>query len=142
MLTKSFLSALLCIFVNNFLTIYLNTMKKLIMSVMLLFLVPCVSGQKKEPSYTIQGDNVKVIHYFPDGSVYKRGFFKNKRLTGEWIEFNQEGNKVATGFYIEGKKSGTWFRWNKNKLRQINYKNNTIVSVTNWREQVNLVVNK
>lgn len=117
-------------------------MKKLLAFAFLLSL-SIVQAQEKEPTYEAAGDLVKATYYFADGSIHKEGFFKNKKLTGQWTEFDQKGNKIATGFYKEGKKVGTWFQWKKDVLRQINYENNIVASVNIYKkEDTKLAVNK
>ena len=97
---------------------------KFFLTLMIIFSFSVIQAQEIEPTYEVDGDKVKATYYFNDGSVHKQGFFKNKKLTGMWTEFDKKGNKVATGFYEDGKKTGIWLKWNKNKLRQVNYKNN------------------
>ena len=66
---------------------------------------PLLNIDKIKPSYELAGDQVKVTYYFENGAIYKQGFFKNKKLSGNWLEFDQKGNRVASGFYKEGKYS-------------------------------------
>ena len=101
-----------------------------------------INGQKIKPSYELAGDQVKVTYYFENGAIYKQGFFKNKKLSGNWLEFDQKGNRVASGFYKEGKKVGTWFHWDNSKLREINYDDNIIQSVSIWKEDTRLAGNR
>ena len=114
---------------------------KFFLTIVFVFSLSLTQAQEIEPSFKVEGDRVKATYYFADGSVHKQGFFKNKKLTGEWSEYDAKGNKVATGFYEDGKKSGIWFQWNKNKLRQINYKNNVVTSVNSWKEETSLATN-
>ncbi len=127
--------------VNNKLIKTLYTMKKLL-AIAFLLSFSLVNAQEKEPTFEAAGDKVKATYYYADGSVEKQGFFKDKKLTGEWTQFDKKGNKVAVGFYKEGKKVGTWFHWNKNILRQVNYENNAVASVNTWKEDTKLAVNK
>lgn len=115
-------------------------MKKLL-AIALLLSFSLVQAQEKEPRYEAVGDLVKATYYFADGSIHKQGFFKDKKLTGQWTEFDQKGNKVAVGFYKEGQKTGTWFQWNRNLLRQVNYENNVIASISHWKEDTGLAIN-
>lgn len=116
-------------------------MKKLL-AIICLLAVSFVQAQEKEPTYEAVGDLVKATYYFEDGSIHKQGFFKDKQLTGQWTQFDRKGNKVSIGYYKLGKKVGTWFQWKENKLRQVNYQNNTIASVSTWKEDTKLAVNK
>lgn len=116
-------------------------MRKLL-AIALLLSISLVQAQEKEPVYEVVGDLVKATYYFADGSIQKQGFFKDKKLTGQWTQFDHRGNKIAVGFYKEGKKVGTWFQWNENILRQINYENNTVASVNIYREDTKLASNE
>ena len=116
-------------------------MKKLL-AIAFLLSFTLVQAQEIEPTYEAVGDQVKATYYFANGVVHKQGFFKNKKLTGEWTQFDTKGNKVSVGFYKEGKKTGTWFHWNKNTLRQVNYENNAVASVSTWKEEAKLAANK
>ncbi|MFD2567154.1 toxin-antitoxin system YwqK family antitoxin [Pseudotenacibaculum haliotis] len=116
-------------------------MKKLL-AIACLLAVSLVQAQDKEPTYEAVGDLVKATYYYEDGTVHKQGFFKDLKLTGQWTEFDKQGNKIAVGYYKGGKKVGTWFQWKKNILRQINYENNVIASVSTWKEDTKVAVNK
>ena len=115
-------------------------MKKFITLVCIL-VISIANAQEKSPTYTKDGDLVKATYYYKDGSIKSQGFFKDKLLTGEWTQYDTEGNKIMIGFYKEGKKVGKWFQWNNNILREINYANNTIVSVNTWKEDTKLALN-
>ncbi|CAI8318128.1 MAG: Uncharacterised protein [Flavobacterium sp. SCGC AAA160-P02] len=115
---------------------------KVLLLFVLLFSFSMINAQEVKPSYELAGDQVKVTYYFEDGAIYKQGFFKDKKLSGKWLQFDQKGNKVASGFYKDGKKVGTWFQWTNNKLREINYDNNIIKSVSIWREDTKLALNR
>lgn len=115
---------------------------KTLLTFALLLSVSMINAQELKPSYELAGDQVKVTYYFENGAIYKQGFFKNKKLSGNWLEFDQKGNKVASAFYKDGKKVGTWFQWANNKLREINYDDNIIKSVSIWREDTKLAVNR
>ena len=115
---------------------------KILVTFVLLLSVSMINGQKIKPSYELAVDQVKVTYYFENGAIYKQGFFKNKKLSGNWLEFDQKGNRVASGFYKEGKKVGTWFHWDNSKLREINYDDNIIQSVSIWKEDTRLAGNR
>lgn len=108
----------------------------------LLFAFAFGQAQEMKPSYEAVGDQVKATYYHADGTIHKQGFFKDQKLNGQWIEFDQKGNKVAIAYYKKGKKVGTWFQWKGSVLRQINYENNTVASVSTWREDTKVAVNR
>jgi antitoxin component YwqK of YwqJK toxin-antitoxin module len=94
--------------------------------------------QEKQPSFKAEGDLVKATYYYDDGSVKTEGYFKDKKITGEWIRFDKDGNKTQLAFYNSGKKVGKWFIWSKDSLKEINYENNSIASVKDWKAETNV----
>lgn len=116
-------------------------MKKLLILVCILSVSLMQAQDNKQPTYEISGDLVKATYYYEDGSIEKQGYFKDKKLTGEWTQFDKKGNKIAIGHYKEGKKVGKWFMWSKDLLTEINYKNNTIASVNTWKQDTRVAIN-
>jgi antitoxin component YwqK of YwqJK toxin-antitoxin module len=100
-----------------------------------------MQAQDKQPTYERSGDLVKATYYYEDGTIEKQGYFKNKKLTGEWTQFDKNGKKITIGHYKNGKKVGKWFIWKKDVLTEINYKDNAIASVHTWKQDTQLVVN-
>ena len=116
-------------------------MKK-ILTLALLFVFTLSNAQDKQPTYEKAGDMVKATYYYTNGSVKEQGFFKDKKLAGEWVQFDKEGKKTMIAHYKAGKKVGKWFAWSNTVLKEINYKNNVIVSVRNWNHDSELALNK
>ncbi|NVK52875.1 MAG: nicotinic acid mononucleotide adenyltransferase [Flavobacteriaceae bacterium] len=117
-------------------------MKKIAALVLLLTVSIC-SAQEVAPKFEKSADLVKATYYYQDGTIKEQGFFKDKKLTGKWVRYNKEGEKTMIAYYKAGKKVGKWFAWNKNTLKEINYANNTIVSVKNWNQaETKLASNK
>lgn len=115
-------------------------MKKII-TIIILALTTAGYAQDKQPTYKAEGDLVKATYYYEDGSIKTQGFFKNKKLTGEWVRFDKTGNKVQLAYYNDGKKVGKWFFWSKQSLKEINFENNTIASVNVWKPESKVAVN-
>lgn len=116
-------------------------MKKLVFTVCLLVAMT-MQAQEMKPSFEKVGDEVKATYYYEDGTIFRQGFFKDQKLSGKWTEFDRKGNKVTVGYYKKGMKVGTWFHWRGDILRQVNYENNAIASVSTWREDTKVAVNK
>ena len=116
-------------------------MKKLL-ALVFLFAISICNAQKVEPTYEKAGDMVKATYYYENGSVKEQGFFKDAKLTGKWVSYDKNGEKIMLAYYNAGKKVGKWFAWNKKTLKEINYNNNVIVSVKNWNEDSRLALNK
>jgi antitoxin component YwqK of YwqJK toxin-antitoxin module len=115
-------------------------MKKILTTVMLSLGIVAFA-QEKQPTFKAEGDLVKATYYYADGSIKRQGFFKNKKLTGEWVRFDKSGNKTQLAYYNNGKKVGKWFIWTKQTLKEINYENNSIASVNVWEPKSKVAVN-
>tara|TARA_R110001592_G_scaffold79086_1_gene236919 strand:- start:1536 stop:1913 length:378 start_codon:yes stop_codon:yes gene_type:complete len=115
------------------------TLNKIIMkNIIAIFILSIATlgyAQENKPTYKAEGDLVKATYYFEDGSIKTQGFFKDKKITGEWTRFDNEGNKTQIAFYNNGVKVGKWFIWSKDSLKEINYENNAIASVNEWRTE-------
>lgn len=98
-------------------------------------------SQKQQPVFEKEGDLVKASYFTEDGTLEVQGFFKNKKLEGQWVRFDAEGNKTKIAHYKDGKKVGKWFVWNNESLKEINYENNAIASVTSWKTDSKVAVN-
>lgn len=115
-------------------------MKKII-SIFILSLTIAGYAQDKQPTFKAENDLVKATYYYEDGSIKTQGFFKDKKLTGEWVSFDRSGNKSQIGYYESGKKVGKWFFWDKESLKEINYDNNLIASVNVWKSESKIALN-
>ena len=82
-------------------------MKKLLIIVMVMFVSSLYAQETKvEPTYEKEGDLVSVTTYYEDGSVKEIGFYKDKKLHGEWTKFSEDGKKIARAHYNNGNKVG------------------------------------
>ncbi len=115
-------------------------MKKIIASIIFSIVVSGYA-QDNKATYKAEGDLVKATYYYEDGSIKTQGFFKDKKLTGQWTRFDKDGNKVQLAYYNEGKKVGKWFIWSANSLKEINYDKNVIASVNVWRPDSKVALN-
>ena len=118
-----------------------ETVMKKIIAICILTLATMGYAQENQPTYKAEGDLVKATYYFEDGSVKTQGFFKDKKLTGEWVRFDKAGNKTQLAYYKNGKKIGTWFVWTKASLKEINYVDNSVASVNVWKAESNVALN-
>ena len=115
-------------------------MKKII-TLVTLCLTIAAYAQDNNPTFKAENDLVKATYYYEDGSIKTQGFFKDKKLTGEWVRFDKNGNKAQLAYYDNGKKVGKWFVWEKESLKEINYENNIIASVNVWRSESKIALN-
>ena len=103
-----------------------------------------VMAQDKDPQpvFEKQGDLIKGTFYYEDGSVRQEGTYKKGKLHGEWVSYDQSGEKTAIANYKNGKKDGKWFFWTEDKLTEVDYQNSVIASVNSWKNESSLVNNR
>jgi antitoxin component YwqK of YwqJK toxin-antitoxin module len=106
----------------------------------LLFSFASFAQDTNEAKYEKQGDLVAVTTYYEDGSIKEQGFYKDKKLHGEWSMFNREGIKITKANYTNGKKSGTWMFLNNGVLTEVNYSDNRISGVHEWNKESNVAI--
>ena len=109
--------------------------------VLLLFVSFTAYAQEPKTVFEKEGDLVKASYYDAEGNLEVQGFFKDKKLEGKWMRFDQNGNKTKIAFYKDGKKVGKWFVWSNESLKEINYEDNTIASITTWKSDSKVAVN-
>lgn len=113
-------------------------MKKYIMIAAVL-ISGMIFAQNKEPKLEAQGNLVKVTYLHDNGQVQQQGFYENGKLQGKWISFDANGNKTAVAEYNKGEKVGKWFFWNNAALTEVDYSDNRVASVKNWKHESGLV---
>lgn len=106
-------------------------MKKIIIAGLLLS-AGVVSAQKIEPKYTIENQMVKATYYYDNGQVMQEGFYKDGKLHGEWVAYNEDGSKQSVGEYNNGAKSGKWFFWSTATVSEVNYTDSRVAEVKTW----------
>lgn len=112
-------------------------MKKLGILVAVLF-SGVIFAQDAKPVLEPFGKKVKATYFYENGQVQQEGYFENGKLEGIWISYNEAGDKIATGEYKAGVKTGKWFFWSekegKSSLCEVDFSNNQIEKVKNWRQ--------
>jgi antitoxin component YwqK of YwqJK toxin-antitoxin module len=108
-------------------------MKKYIMIAAVLF-SGIIFAQNTKPQLEVVGNQVKATYLYENGQVQQQGNFLNGKLQGEWVSYDVNGNKVATGTYNKGEKVGKWFFWSNSALSEVDYSDNRIASVKNWKK--------
>ncbi|MDN3595693.1 toxin-antitoxin system YwqK family antitoxin [Zunongwangia endophytica] len=99
------------------------------------------SGIKK-PVFEKQGDLIKGTYYYEDGNIRQEGTYKNGELHGKWISYDENGEKTASAKYNSGEKVGTWLFWEGDKIKQVEYRSNQIVSVDDLSSESKLAINE
>lgn len=92
-----------------------------------------VFSQNSQPKLEVVNKLVKATYYHDNGQLMQEGFFKNGKLQGEWISYDEVGNKTAIATYDNGQKVGKWFHWTAGNLNEVDYSNNKIVAIKSWK---------
>ena len=108
-------------------------MKKYLFIAAVLFTVS-LSAQNLQPKLEAFGQMVKATYYYDNGQIQQEGFFKNGKLEGQWVAYDENGIKKSIAEYTNGVKSGKWVFWNDAMLSEVNYKDSRIASVKNWKQ--------
>lgn len=100
-----------------------------------VLLTGMIFAQGPKPKLEAVGNQVKATYFHENGNVQQVGFYKEGKLEGKWTSYDAEGNKVAIAEYKKGEKVGKWFFWNESTLSEVDYSNNQIASVKNWKKE-------
>lgn len=109
-------------------------MKKYLIIVVLLF-TGMIFAQDSKLVLEPFGNKVRATYFYENGEMQQVGYFENGKLQGTWVTFDENGNKISSGQYENGVKTGKWFFWNKTNLTEVDYSNNAIASVKNWKQE-------
>jgi len=109
-------------------------MKKFIIVSMLLASL-MISAQNSQPKLEAFGQMVKATYFYENGQIQQQGFFKNGKLEGQWMAFDENGNKKSIAEYSNGLKTGKWIFINDAMLSEVDYNNSKIASIKNWKQE-------
>lgn len=109
-------------------------MKNKIVLFLALMAITIGLAQEKAPKFEKQGDLIKATYFFQDGSVKQIGFFDNNKLHGEWVSYDEKGNKTTIAQYEHGKKTGTWLVLANGIVKQVTYESNKVIDVKDLKE--------
>jgi len=116
--------------------------KRILMAI--LMLAACFSyAQETSDTEKKNTDNLKeVVYYHDNGVMAQKGTFNSKgKLHGTWVSYDVEGKKTMIGSYENNKKVGKWLIWQGDILKEVEYSNSEIISISEWQDKVQLAVN-
>jgi antitoxin component YwqK of YwqJK toxin-antitoxin module len=91
-----------------------------------------IFAQNVEPKYEIQGNLVKATYFYDNGQIKQEGFYKDGKVHGKWVSYNELGNKISLGEFNKGEKTGKWFFWNESTLNEVDYTDSRVAEVKTW----------
>jgi len=84
----------------------------------------------------------EVVYYHDNGVIAQKGTFNSKgKLHGTWVSYDANGKKTMIGSYDNNKKVGKWLIWNDDSLKEVEYSDSEIISISEWQDKVQLAVN-
>lgn len=99
-----------------------------------------VFAQTAKPVLEQEGNLVKATYYYENGKMQQQGYFKDGKLEGQWVSFDENGNKASMAEYTNGQKTGKWFFWNNKSLSEVDYSDSRVASIKSWKQDA--IVNK
>ncbi|MEI6866183.1 nicotinic acid mononucleotide adenyltransferase [Flavicella sp.] len=87
-----------------------------------------------KPVYEVEDGLVKVTNFYVTGEIREQGFYDaEKKLTGEWIQYNKTGKRTIVANYYKGVKVGKWLVWQGDKMLQVDYEQSRVANVSEWK---------
>ncbi|WP_299249426.1 nicotinic acid mononucleotide adenyltransferase [uncultured Lacinutrix sp.] len=100
------------------------------------FLIAAVSFAQDKRDLKLNKDTnlIEVVYYHDNGVVSQTGAYTaDGKLQGEWLSYDAQGKKQVSANYDNGKKVGKWLIWKDATLKEVDYSNNAIASVSEWK---------
>ncbi|WP_233494460.1 toxin-antitoxin system YwqK family antitoxin [Mesonia sp. K7] len=99
-------------------------------------------AQEVKPKFEKSDDLIKGTYYYEDGTVKQEGTYNLEgKLHGDWVMYNQKGEKTAVAKYQNGEKAGKWLFWENQELTEVNYNDSRITEVVKWKNNEVIVSN-
>ena len=117
-------------------------MKKIFAILLMLSVTLTFAQETPKVDLKKDGDLTIATYYHDNGVVAQQGTFnKQGDLHGVWTSYDVNGNKVTVGNYVNGKKVGKWLFWSGTSLKEVDYVDSRITSVSEWTDKVQVAVN-
>ena len=114
-------------------------MKKLVLLFAFLITVASYGQQKRDLKLNKDTNLIEVVYYHDNGAVSQTGTYTTDgKLQGEWLSFDTAGKKTVSGNYDNGKKVGKWFYYSNETIKEVDYKENVIASLSETEIKNNL----
>ena len=88
--------------------------------------------QSTEPTLEKVGKLVKATYFHDNGEIAQTGYLMKGKLHGQWLMYDVNGKKLASGKYENGMRTGKWLFWQDEVLKEVDFVNNQIRNVKNW----------
>jgi len=89
------------------------------------------SQKEKDVKLNKETNLLEATYYHDNGEVSQEGTFDLAgKLHGEWVSYDEKGEKVSMGSYDKGVRTGKWFFWADGSVKEVEFSDNVIASVT------------
>ena len=91
------------------------------------FLITIVSFAQQERTLKLNEETnlIEATYYHDNSVVSQTGFYTvDGKLQGEWLSYDDKGEKTVSANYDNGKKVGKWIHWIEGVRKEVNYVNN------------------
>ncbi|QBA63096.1 toxin-antitoxin system YwqK family antitoxin [Muriicola soli] len=118
-------------------------MKKIILLLTICAMTSIVYSQKdRELKLNEETNLIEVKEYHDNGLISQEGTFNLEgQLHGEWVSFNDRGEKISKGSYVNGQRTGKWYFWLGNSVKEVEYSKNAIASIDGVKNKTRLADN-
>lgn len=116
-------------------------MKKVVLFILGIFLASYGYCQHRVDQKLNEETNlIEATYYHDNGLISQKGTFNlDGKLHGEWVSYDNKGEKIAFGSYDNGLKIGKWYFWSGESVKEVEYNNNTIASINGVKKTKGLV---
>lgn len=103
-----------------------------------------ISFAQQQPELKLNEETnlIEATYFHENGKISQQGTFNlEKQLHGNWISYDEQGEKISKGYYVNGLKTGKWVFWSKGDKKDVIYDNNAIASVNGIQKESPVVKN-
>ena len=100
-------------------------MKYIIVFALALFTTVAFAQKERTLTHNKETNLIEVVYYHDNGEVSQTGTYTvDGKLEGEWLSFDDKGEKLVTAYYKDGKKVGKWVYVIEGNLKEVDYSKN------------------
>lgn len=83
---------------------------------------------------------IEAVYYHENGEVQQKGTYTIEgKLHGNWYSYDVNGKKIAAAKYENGSKVGKWFFWTDDVLKEVDFHEGALASVSEWSESKTII---
>ena len=96
--------------------------------------------KEKEVKLNTETNLIEATYFHDNGEISQQGTFDlDGKLHGDWLKYNEEGDLISEGRYNRGIRTGKWRFISNGVVKEVEFDNNAIASVTDKGNKSSLV---